>query len=198
MFKGLILCCRMHASGNMLNVILISCLLSAMLLAVSADAEFIDGELEELREDLNKIKRSSDSYCARCLTSDDWLSCFKCLDRPGHTTPYYGKKKRYWAHSDMIKPYLSRNNGENNDDTIFPGERKLPLQKRISDTNCHCCFRMGFDICCKSCNAFAGQEIKRGYGYETSFVERENDACSCCDSTSQANLLCCLLCDRKK
>ena len=187
----------MHESRNILNGLLISVLLSGILAAVFADAEFIDGELEKLAEDLNNIKRSSDSYCAKCLSSTDWLSCFKCWDRPSRSTPYYGKKKRkYWAHSDRIGPYLSKHYGKMDDDMIFPDERRLPLQKRFADSNCFCCFRTGFDVCCDSCNAFVTQENKRGY--ETSFLENENDACSCCDSSSQANLLCCLQCERKK
>lgn len=144
-------------------------------------------------------KRSYNSYCHRCMSSDDWVSCFKCWDRPGRSVPYYGGKKKrgYHTRPGHIVPYYAGKRADETTGDLDVDEDYLDEVKRGSLSKCACCTRTKFKPCCEKCFRFVGESEKRGY--ETSFADYgpEEEGCSCC-RRDYFSLSCCFTCLSKK
>ncbi len=179
------------------QIVLIATILAMVVVTISADFEYVDNEMENMHGYHSEMKRSYASYCARCLASDDWMSCYKCWDRPGRSVPYYGKKKRnYWSKPGSIIPYYPKRDAATDNDNLFPNNEQDIAEKMDSDFSCKCCLKTGLDVCCDGCEAQYIEENKRRY--ETSFYTASEEACSCCWGTSSgfSSLLCCLRCQK--
>ena len=140
-------------------------------------------------------KRSYNSYCRRCMSSDyDWISCYKCWDRPGRSAPYYGGKKKrgYWTKPGHIVPYYGKRADESMS-SMFPAE-----EKRASLFQCSCCMRVGDARCCSACNSFFDKRDEKR-GYVTSFADygEEEEGCGCCQR-GDFFLSCCIRCLQSK
>ena len=140
-------------------------------------------------------KRSYNSYCRRCMSSDyDWVSCYKCWDRPGRSAPYYGGKKKrgYWTKPGHIVPYYGKRSDEAID-SMFSQE-----EKRGSLFQCSCCMRVEDPRCCAECNRFFDKRDEKR-GYVTSFADygEEEEGCGCCQR-GDFILSCCMRCLQSK
>ena len=143
-------------------------------------------------------KRSYNSYCRRCMSSDyDWVSCYKCWDRPGRSAPYYGGKKKrgFSTRPGHIVPYYGKRADESYD--IFP-EQDLQEEKRSSLFKCSCCMRTEDPRCCSECSRFFDKrDDKRGYVISFADYGDEEEGCGCCQR-GYFTLSCCLRCLQSK
>ncbi len=161
---------------NSVTSVLAAAILACIFVSVCAYEDYNDYLLPDEYGYYPLDKRGFDSFCAKCMSSDDWYSCYKCWDRPGRSAPYYGKKKRgYWSRPGSPVPYYVKRSEEIGDDNYFPGEYEERMEKRASIFKCKCCLMTeDYDCCLKCKDMFAQRESKRGY--DTSFFDtRYND-----------------------
>lgn len=157
--------------------------LACLFAAVYAHEDYGDYLIPETNGYYPLDKRSYNTYCRRCMSSDnDWVSCYKCWDRPGRSAPYYGGKKKRGYSNRFIVPYYLRKRAEETMDDL---DQYLDLDKRGTLFKCTCCVKTRDERCCSQCPSYLAEHSD------------EEETCRCCQPGT-FRLSCCLNCVKRK